>query len=173
MPSVVKRLSLEPIVLAPGPRHRTAQHQRRRRGDRRRLPPAADVYPADVSGWYLPREWFVPVASSRTVFLADASGRYWVTAGGLSARFWNLKLNLAADALSCFNVDQRSTPSTSAIAVAGFSISCVGYSCRFDNSASPRLGEILSGRDMILKDKLQMLMARYGLNGQSSPGSRR
>ena len=30
----------------------------------------------------------------------------------------------------------------------------------------PRIGEILHGRDMILKEKLQMLMARYGLNGQ-------
>ena len=102
----------------------------------------------------------------RVLRISDSGFRILVAPAGRSSSFLILKLNLAADALSCFNVDQRSTPSTGAIAVAGDRISCVGFSCKFDNSASPRFGETLSGRHMILKDKLQMLMGRHGLNGQ-------
>ena len=40
------------------------------------------------------------------------------------------------------------------------------FFCNLERHIIPRIGEISHGRSMILKDKLQMLMARYGLNGQ-------
>jgi transcriptional regulator with XRE-family HTH domain len=42
----------------------------------------------------------------------------------------------------------------------------VGKYLQIGNSAVPRIGERSYGRDMILKDKLQMLMTRHRLNGQ-------
>src|SRR5208282_2063286 len=42
----------------------------------------------------------------------------------------------------------------------------VGKNLQIGNSALPRIGERSYGRDMILKDKLQMLMTRHRLNGQ-------
>jgi transcriptional regulator with XRE-family HTH domain len=41
-----------------------------------------------------------------------------------------------------------------------------GKHLQIRNSAVPRIGERSYGRDMILKDKLQMLMTRHRLNGQ-------
>jgi transcriptional regulator with XRE-family HTH domain len=42
----------------------------------------------------------------------------------------------------------------------------VGKNLQIRNSAVPRIGERSYDRDMILKDKLQMLMTRHRLNGQ-------
>src|SRR5271168_5387226 len=42
----------------------------------------------------------------------------------------------------------------------------VGKNLQIGNSAVPRIGERSYSRDMILKDKLQMLMIRHRLNGQ-------
>jgi transcriptional regulator with XRE-family HTH domain len=41
-----------------------------------------------------------------------------------------------------------------------------GMDLQIGNSTVPRIGERSYGRDMILKDKLQMLMTRHRLNGQ-------
>src|SRR5207244_3070633 len=41
-----------------------------------------------------------------------------------------------------------------------------GFFCDFERAFFPRIGETSYGRNMKLKDKLQMLMTRHSLNGQ-------
>jgi transcriptional regulator with XRE-family HTH domain len=100
---------------------------------------------------------------SRTPGLADPRKR----------PFLILELNLGGDAVSFSIVDQRLTSPTSTndripsfVQSRRYSVAVHGWEI-FANSKYkfPYQGDIV-GRDMKLKDKLQMLMARQGLNGQ-------